>query len=114
MQKKIYLNRYSDKIKFERLDLLKFRMSGFMSGYIKRMVDLDGKTTSFDPPGGPMISIEESDMGEFNKKWKDLKVESLELEYVEDPLRILDYTSVIITCKYDLSNIKWKTIKNPA
>jgi hypothetical protein len=109
MQKKIYLNRYSDRIIFERLEPLKFRMTGFMPGYSRRMIDLDGKVTSFDPPGGPMVSINETDMGGFNKKWADLKIESIEFETP-------DYQSVIITCRYDLdiSNMKWKTIKNPA
>jgi hypothetical protein len=56
-----------------------------------------------------MVSINETDMGGFNKKWTDLKIESIEFETP-------DYQSVIITCRYDLdiSNMKWKTIKNPA
>jgi hypothetical protein len=109
MEKKIYINRHADKIKFERLGLLDFRMSGFIPGYRRKSIGLDGKTISFDPPGGPMISTEGSDMGEFNKKWRDLKVESIELDDIK-----LGCSSVIIICRYDLSNLKWKTIKNPA
>ncbi len=106
MQKKIYLNRYSDKIIFERLEPLKFRMTGFISGYSRRIIDLDGKTITFDPPGGPTIS-RGIDMGEFDKKWSDLKIEDIESEKSE-------IQSIIITCFYDISKMKWKTIKNPA
>lgn len=103
---KIYLNRYSDRIIFKRLEPLKFRMSGFMSGYNRRIIDLNGKTITFDPPGGPTISTG-IDMGEFDKKWSNLKIETIESEKSE-------IESIIITCFYDISNMKWETIKNPA
>lgn len=110
MEKRTYVNRYSDDILFERIDPLKFRMSGFVSygiRYIKN--DSDSSISAVDPSGGPCISNksygEVTNMGEFNIKWKYLDVETIEPEG--------DTGNIILTCKYS-KEIEWKTIKNPA
>ena len=109
MEKKIYLNRYGDKILFERIDLLKFRMSGFNSYGIKRISDLDDRLCAIDPSGGPFIqnNIHEraTNMSEFNSKWKYFDVESIDPDG--------DTINIILTCIYN-QEIKWKSIKNPA
>lgn len=104
MEKKIYLNRYGDEILFERIDLMKFRMSGFNSYGIKRMTDLDGSLYAIDPSGGPFI-LKATNMGEFNSKWKCLDIESIDQDG--------DTINIILTCTYN-QKIEWKTIKNPA
>lgn len=110
METKIFLNRYSDRILFERIDLLEFKMSGFMDR-CKRITDIDGKILAFDPPGGPYIENKihglGTNMGQFNSKWKYFNVNVIKSG--EDP----DSHSIIMECTYD-PVIKWKTIKNPA
>ncbi len=113
MEKKIFINRYSDNILFERIDPLKFRMSGFHSygiRYIKN--DRDSCISAVDPSGGPVIASKSyvpynqaTNMGEFNIKWKYLDVETIEPEG--------DTGNIILTCTYS-KEIEWKTIKNPA
>jgi hypothetical protein len=110
MEKKIFVNRYSDNILFERIDPLKFRMSGFNS-YGTRYIgnSHDSGISAVDPSGGPLISNKSygvaTNMGEFNTKWKYLDVESIDPDG--------DSINVILTCIYN-KEIEWKTIKNPA
>jgi hypothetical protein len=112
METKIFFNRHSDKILFERIDLLEFKMSGFMDR-CKRITDIDGKILAFDPPGGPHIiendiqGLVGTNMGQFNSKWKYFNV--ADIKSGEDP----DSPSIIIECTYN-PVIKWKKIKNPA
>lgn len=109
-----YLNRYQDKIKFRRIGLLKFEMSGFLAGGVRQLQELDGRIISIDPSGGPSITAKyegmdyPTDMGQFNKKWEGIKVISVDLNTTFMPSKI------IIECEYILENIEWKKIKNPA
>lgn len=109
MEKKIYLNRYGDRILFERIDLLKFRMSGFNAYGTRRISDLDDRLCAIDPSGGPLIQknilTKATNMGEFNAKWKYFDVESIDPD--------VNTINIILTCTYN-QKIKWKSIKNPA
>jgi hypothetical protein len=109
MEKGIFLNRYGDNILFERIDLLKFRISGFHSYGIRRMTDSNDLLCGIDPSGGPYIENNihgmSTNMGQFNKKWKYLNVETIQSDG--------DTINIILTCTYS-KEIKWKTIKNPA
>lgn len=113
-EKATYLNRHLDKIVFERVDLLKFKMTGFMPGGLRTIRGESGTNIiAIDPPGGPLISAYQerswpsTDLGEFNKKWKGIKVIAINFSMTE-------FSSIIIECEYLLEKIKWKTIKNPA
>lgn len=117
-EKGTHINRHSDKILFERIGLLKFRMTGFMIGGLRRMMDDNEKILLLDPSGGPRLtSISDyhgwgaTDMGEFNKKWKGMKIISFEFALKNDG--ILD-GAILIECEYILDKVRWKKIKNPA
>ena len=113
-EKATYLNRHSDKIIFKRIDLLKFQMTGFMPGGTRTIRgELGTNIIAIDPPGGPLISAYQerswpsTDLGEFNKKWKGMKVIAINFDMTE-------FHRIIIECEYILEKIKWKVIKNPA
>lgn len=112
-EKSTYLNRYSDKVTFKRIGLLKFEVTGFISSGLRQLRDTTAENlVSIDPSGGPRITakwegVDPTDMGEFNKKWKGMKVVSIGFD-------INEFTKIIIECEYILDKVKWKMIKNPA
>jgi hypothetical protein len=113
-EKATYLNRHSDKILFKRIGLLEFEITGFMPGGLRTIRgELGTNIIAIDPPGGPLISAHQentwpsTDLGEFNKKWKGMKVVSINFDMTE-------FHKIIMECEYILEKIKWKVIKNPA
>lgn len=103
----IHENRMGDEIKVERISLNEFILTGYSPVFFRTSRSEENKTIMFDPSGGPYTTAKYkeqpgTDMGYYHEDWKDLIVETIDIQ--EDG-------GIKLTCTYD-GKITWKQLED--